>query len=144
MQAILITKLYEHLRSSYPDLLFDLQAEGKVTSFLQQHLDLIAGLIKELEAQGTPAYIMEEACMPAIDRNLGPSKFLYVSNILEEDFPEVHSWLHSSGILAYEATNMIKACNPLFDTLGFTEDSDNDRQLRYAVIGEIHEYLADE
>ena len=70
-----------------------------------------------------------------------PSRYQYILDILEEEFLQAYSRFREMGVLTYEIINMIAACNPVFEKLGFTDEKEDDRQLRYAITGTIGEYL---
>ncbi len=67
------------------------------------------------------------------------TKYDYLKNILEGEFPDVYWRLQELGLLEPELQNMAVLCEPVFNEMGFDED---DRFLQYAVIGEIAEYMA--
>lgn len=60
----------------------------------------------------------------------------YVKLVLEEEFISTYLRFMNLGILHYELTNILELCEPL--TQGLEED---DRFLRYEVIGTIADYL---
>lgn len=60
----------------------------------------------------------------------------YVKLVLEEEFFTVYLRFLNLGILHYELTNILELCEPLTQGL-----EDDDRFLRYEVIGTIADYL---
>jgi len=65
-----------------------------------------------------------------------PTAYDYVRLILEEEFLAAYLRFINHGILHYELTNIQEICSPLLE--GLDED---DRFLRYEVIGTIADYL---
>ena len=63
----------------------------------------------------------------------------YLRLVLEEEFLAIYLRFLNNGILHYELTNLLELCAPLLR--GLDED---DRFLRYEVIGTIAEYLQEE
>jgi hypothetical protein len=63
----------------------------------------------------------------------------YVRLVLEEEFLAAYLRFINHGILHYELTNILEICAPLLT--GLDED---DRFLRYEVIGTIANYLQEE
>jgi len=63
----------------------------------------------------------------------------YLKLVLEEEFFETYIRFLNHGILHYELTNILELCAPLLN--GLDED---DRFLRYEVIGTISDYLGEE
>jgi hypothetical protein len=63
----------------------------------------------------------------------------YLKAVLEEEFHETFLRFSNNGILYYELTNILEVCAPLME--GLDED---DRFLKYEVIGTIADYLLEE
>ncbi|GAA4429836.1 hypothetical protein GCM10023188_15750 [Pontibacter saemangeumensis] len=144
MQDILRTKLHDYILHNNPDLLLTLQQEGKVNSYLREKITTVDAFLDQLQAEGKPAYIIEEACMGALTRELRPSRFNCLCSLLEEEFEADYRRLQESGILTYEVLNLMAACAHGFDAIGFTKDRETDQQLRYVLAGMIQEYLENE
>lgn len=141
MQDILTNKFYKYLEQNNPDILIALEEESAVTKYLLDKISTIDSLVAQLQSEGNAAYIVEETCIEILTGDLRPSKFNYICAILQEDFETTYHQLQQSGTLRFEAINMISECKPVFDTIGFTEENENNRQLRYAITGAISEYL---
>lgn len=141
MQSILMDKLRAYITEHNPDLLLKLQGNFSVTQHLEDKVASVMPLVAQLIGEGKPRYIIEELCLYELTADLRPSKFDYLKTVLEEDFPKDYERMSEAGILTYEVVNLIEACASAFETHGFTEDNENDRFLRYAVIAEIHDYL---
>ena len=71
---------------------------------------------------------------------MDPSKYDYISNIMEEEFESIYMQFLSAGTLEAEINNLVNHCESVFDELGFTEENEDSRLLRYAIIGSISEY----
>jgi len=135
MQELLTIKLRHYLTAHYPDRLLALEAEGKEEAYIREQVESLSGEMEALLAGDTPAYMVEIHCMDVLINSLGPSKYDYVCDILEEEFVEDHARLERCGILLFEAVNIIGAC-------GLQDDFDEeDKFLRYEVIGAIDGYL---
>ena len=63
----------------------------------------------------------------------------YLRLILEEEFLTIYLRFLNHGILHYEVTNIMELCRPLME--GLDED---DRFLKYEIIGTIADYLQEE
>ncbi|MEJ7682994.1 MAG: DUF1896 family protein [Segetibacter sp.] len=141
MQEVLIAKLHQYITDNNPDLLITLQQEGSVSGYLREKVAAIDLLVNGLLAAGTPAYIIEERCMDELTKELRPSKFNYLISILEEEFEADYYRLKESGLLTYEAINLLENCKPVFETFGFTVENESDRHLHYAITGAVKEYF---
>jgi hypothetical protein len=139
MQEILTKKLHDYIRENNPDLLIQLEEDSTVTEYLCNKVNSVSPVI--IEYTGQPDYMIEEACMNALTQDLCPSKFNYIRNILEEEFENSYQQFVASGTLQYEVINIIHHCKKVFDTIAFTEDSEDSRELRYIITGSIGEYL---
>ena len=144
MQEILIQKLHDYIRENNPDLLFELQPEHKVTDYLQGSVGSIQELLNHLLFQNRPASFIEELCMEELTRPLRPSRFNYLKNILQEEFPNDFERLQQNSLLTSELINLIAACDPVFDELNFSEEHEDDRNLHYAITGTVQEYFIKE
>ena len=140
MQQTLMNKLHEYIRENNPDLLFQLEEDGKVTEYLSDKISTVSALIKQTE-NGKPAYIIEDACMDVLTQDLRPSKFNYISKLLQEEFESTYNQLQESGTLKFEVINLIDQCQSVFDDLKFSSENEDNQFLRYAILGTISEYL---
>jgi len=136
MQELLIIKLHDYLAVHYPDLLLTLEEEGQKEVFIQEKVAGISGELDVMLAGDTPAYMVEVHCMDVLIVSLGPSKYDYIYNILEEEFEERVKLLEAQGILLYEIINIIQSCGTSLDA--FDED---DRMLRCEIIGTVADYF---
>jgi len=141
MQEILIQKLHHYVSENNPDLLIQLQGESRVTAYLQEKVAAIDEILKELLTEEKPSYIIEELCLNELTKDLKPSRFNYLKEILEEEFNEHYQRLRDAGIVTTELINLIQTCQPVFDELNFTEENEESRFIRYAITGAISEYL---
>ena len=142
MQDILINKLHQYIRQNNPDMLMALEEESHVTRYLSDKISTIDSLVAQLQSEENPPYLIEEICLDILTKDLRPSRFNYIYTILEEDFENTYHQFQLSGILKLEVINMITGCESVFETIGFTEENENSRQLRYAITGTISKYLA--
>lgn len=122
-------------------MLLVLPSGGGITAYLEQQVEALDNLPEILLAEGKPVHIIEETCMEVLTKNLGPSRFNYLSSLLKEEFEWIFYDWQESGILTYEVLNLLDVCAPLFKHFGFREETGDDRLLRYAVVGAVQEYL---
>lgn len=142
MQTALINKLHQYIKENNPDLLLSLQEKSGVTEYLNQKVGNTNLLVEQLQHLNTPPYIIEDMCMEDVTKDLRPSKYNYISNSLEEDFEFAFQQFQKAGTLLYEIVNIINQSEEAFKAFGFTEENENDRQLRYAVTGIIDKDLS--
>ncbi|HWW41376.1 DUF1896 family protein [Pedobacter sp.] len=141
MEKVITEKLWNYIVSNNPDLMLTLKEEGSVFQYLKNKVQSVQPLIEELEEQNKPAYIIEEICLEELTRELRPSKYHYIKTLVEEEFEDSFLAMVESGVLTYEIVNMMLACQDIFESFNFSEQSEDDRFLRYAVIGEVSAYL---
>jgi hypothetical protein len=140
MQEKLIQKLLLYLQENNPELLIQLEEESMVTEYLLNKVGMVDSLLKE-EDDDQPAYILETACMDILTQDLKPSRYQYICKVLEEEFQSFNEELQVDGIKKFEAINLLESCKVVFDDFGFNEESENNRLLRYLIIGSISEYF---
>jgi len=141
MKEILINKLHGYLVENHLDLLISLEEDHRLTPYLNNKVTSVQELWEDLQADNRPSYVIEALCMEELTRDLRPSRFNYVKELLEEEFEADYLRLKDSGILTYEVINLIGACEPIFEVFGFSEDNEDTRELKYAVMGMAAEYL---
>ncbi len=139
MKKVLENKLHQYLRENNPDVLIQLEEDNKVSTYLSDKINTVDTLLKEYEGQ--PEYIIEEVCMNELIKDLRPSKFNYISNILEEEFEKEYRLFQDSCALRFEVINLIHHCQDMFELFGFTEDTEDSNDLKNIVTGMIANYL---
>jgi len=139
MEEILKNKLHEYIRENNPDLLFQMEQDNRVTEYLSDKISTVKSFTDKTKWQ--PSYILEEICMDILTKELRPSKYNYISNVLEEEFENKYYQFHKSGVLRFEIINLINKCQPAFDSIGFTEENEDSRELRYEITGLVSEYI---
>lgn len=141
MKELLMNKLFEYIRDNNPDILFELEASQGVTVWLSDKVENISLVIEQVSKQGLPEYEAEEICMAELTKDLRPSKYNYLLNLLEEEFSANYKQFLESGLLQHEVINMVTHCQPVFDDLVFSEENEDNQFLRYAIINAVSEYL---
>ncbi|WP_426582633.1 hypothetical protein [Mucilaginibacter sp. R-33] len=141
MKTQLIRQLHDYLLHNHTDLLIALQEEYRLEHYLKQKVDSITDLLAQLQEEQRPAYVTEALCLEELTRDLRPSRFNYMRELLEAEFEPDYRRMLQSGILTYELINLIGACEPIFEVFAFGEETEDSRQLRHAVMGMISEYL---
>jgi len=136
MQELLTIKLHDYLAVHHPDLLLALAEEQKAEVYIKEKVEALSDEVNTMLAGDTPAYMVEIHCMDILIQSLGPSKYDYIYNLLEEEFVERFRVLEQQGILLYEIINIIQSCGSLLDAF----DEDN-TLLHYEVIGTIADYF---
>lgn len=141
MKETLISKLLEYVRDNNPDLLFTLEAEDKLRLWLYSKVDSVEPLWKQMQADKQPAYIIEESCLGELTKELRPSRYNYILNLLEQEFEKDYQWLQQSDLLQHEVVNMISHCDAVFNDLKFSEANEDNRFIYYAIAGAVSKYL---
>jgi hypothetical protein len=141
MQENLIQLYHDYIRDNHPDLLLILQEENRLRDYLHENVASLDELITQLVSEEKPIALIEQLCMEELTKPLRPSRYNYLKEILEEDFPTVYERFRQHGILTTELINLVTACDEVFDELNFSEENEDDRYLRYAIVGAVHEYL---
>ncbi len=100
MREALIKKLSEYIRENNPDLLIRLREDGKEKEYLSDKLNTINALIDQEEKE-LPGYILEQKCMDILTEDLRPSRFNYISLLLEEEFGTKYQQFQEAGILKF-------------------------------------------
>ena len=141
MQSMLKEKLWAYIVHNNPELMVSLQEDFSVTKYLEEKVDGIMPMAERLLSENRPLYSIEEICLDTMTEELKPSRYLYIRSVIEEEFNLDYERLKENGILTYEVINLIEACKGIFNDFGFSRENEEDRHLKYAIIGEVHQYL---
>ncbi|MBL4674955.1 MAG: hypothetical protein JKY70_01920 [Mucilaginibacter sp.] len=141
MKTLLIGKLHSYMVQHHTDLLIALQEDHRLSHYLGSKVESISGLIDDLQMENRPNYVIEALCLEELTRDLRPSRFSWMRELLEAEFPETHQQMDRSGSLTYELINLTGACEPIFEVFAFGEEHEDLPALRNAVTGMIAEYL---
>jgi len=133
--------LHQYLVQNHLDLLISLQQENRLNTYLKEKIATVRDMLGELADEHRPTYVVEALCMEELTRDLRPSRFEYIRKVLREEFEEDYVRMSQSGILTYEVINLVGACEPIFEVFQFSEDNEDDKELAYAVVGMIAEYV---
>lgn len=135
----LVHKLFDYICDNNPDLLMQLEEGRALTSYLKGKVESISQLLDQYK--NDPPYLLEERCMTMLTKDLRPSKYNYICRVLEEEFGTTYRQLKESGILKYEAINLVGYCNEVFESVHFSEQNEESRLLYYGIAGAISEYF---
>mgnify|MGYP001637819752 CR=1 FL=1 len=141
MHKILKEKLWAYIVHNNPDLMFNLQEDYSVTRYLDEKVNGIMPMAERLLGEHKPLYVIEELCIKEMTEELRPSRFLYLREVLEQEFPYDWQRLREDGLLTYEIINMMESCREIYESFNFSVQNEDDQLLRAAIIGQVHEYL---
>lgn len=141
MKEQLIKQLYSYLLENHTDLLIALQEDHRLEHYLGSKAASVMDLALQLREERRPAYVIEALCLEELTRDLRPSRYGYMRELLETEFEPAYRRFHDSGILTYELINLCGACEPIFEVFGFGEEYEESKGLKHAVMGMIAEYL---
>ncbi|WP_025144942.1 hypothetical protein [Pedobacter jeongneungensis] len=141
MLNILKEKLKAFILINNPDLLIRLEGDLTTGTYLEDKVSQVMPLVLRLMGEEKPAYIIEELALNEMTVALKPSRYNYLLEILETEFQQDFENFREIGVLRYEVLNLIKSCSETFEDFDFSEANEDNRFLRYAVIGKVHEYL---
>lgn len=142
MQSMLTEKLWAYIVHNNPDLMFSLQEDYSVSRYLEEKVSTVMPMVAQLTDEGKPPYIIEELCLNTMTEELKPSRYQYIRSVIEEEFNGDYERMKENGTLTYEVVNLIETCKGIFSDFDFNSDNEASRHLRYAIIGQVHDYLA--
>lgn len=135
-------KLWAYITHNNPDLMFTLQEGYSVKTYLEDKIHKVMPMVLDLISEGKPGHAIEELALQEMTKELRPSRFNYIKDVVTRDFPTEYNKFREAGVLTYECINMIETCNDIFETFGFCETKQEDNRLRHAVIARVHDYLS--
>ncbi|NLR78031.1 DUF1896 family protein [Chitinophaga eiseniae] len=143
MKRELFDNLWSYLVLNNPNELVTVESKRNIREVIWEKINSIDDLIKQMERDGVPQITMMEVCMTELVRDFIPSRYQYISEILESEFEDMYWVLVETGSLTYEICNLIKECGDVFNTFSFSVETEDDPFLKYAIIGTIASYLGD-
>lgn len=121
--------LVGYIRENNPNILFQLEEENRLHEWVSEKVSSVSHISDET------------VCLQTMTADLRPSKFNYIKDILEDEFPKDFQRLHDTGVLTFEIINMIDSCKDVFVQIPLTDKNEDDSMLRYAVTGVLSDYL---
>ncbi|MCJ8208107.1 hypothetical protein MUY27_00210 [Mucilaginibacter sp. RS28] len=144
MNDRILERLNSYIIEDHPDLVIRLNHTGQLQHWLIGRVDAAQGMIAELKEAGKPSMLIEEQVLDAITKDLRPSRFHYIAQLLEEDFAFDYYRMREAGTLTTVITRMIDCCKSKFDLYGFCEANETDKQLRRMVTLQLSAILKDQ
>ncbi|MEJ5144661.1 DUF1896 family protein [Sphingobacterium sp. MYb388] len=144
MHQQLKEKLWAYIVHNNPDEMFRLQDEYNVVRYLEEKVSAVMPTALRLLEEGRDGHAIHELCLNEMTADLKPSRFHYITTILNTEFEQDYTRLRESGLLTYEAVNLIAHCKATFDALHFSEATVDDSKTYYAITGQIQEYLQEQ
>lgn len=141
MEQELKELLWKYISENNPELMYELQERYGTTSYLEGKVAPVMEQAHTLLDGGTPWVTVKETLLRQLTEDLRPSRFNYIKEVLEAEFPIEYEALRQTAVLTFEVINMMEGCAPLFEAFDFSEGTEDNRKLRHAIIGEIHDYL---
>jgi len=141
IEQILLDKLRSYIIQNNPELMLRLQKELVFTSYLEEKVSALSGQLSAWVSEDKPQHVIEELGINALTADLKPSRFNYLKEIFEEEFPNEYARFREVGVLTYELSNMCDYCKAIFDRFSFSEENEDDRLLHYEVTGALSDYL---
>jgi hypothetical protein len=141
MEHVLKEKLWAYIVHNNPDLMISLQESHSVSQYLDEKVSAVLPMVEQFLGEGKPQYIIEELCLNTMTAELKPSRYQYIRSVVEEEFPQEYERMKENGTLTYEVVNLIEVCKDIFSDFDFNSENESNRHLRYAIIGQVHNYL---
>ena len=99
MKTLLTGKLHNYMVQHHTDLLIALQEEHRLEHYLKQKVESVSDQLAQLQQDKRPAYVIEALCLEELTRDLRPSRFNYMRELLESEFETHFRRMNQSGIL---------------------------------------------
>jgi hypothetical protein len=129
--------LLGYIKENNPDLLMQLDEDDALHAWVIEKIHEVELVLGDAKARRVP----DNEFMDLMTVDLKPSKFHYMRDLLEDQFPEEFDQLLASGELRFEVIQMIGLCNHLFEAMPLREDIDENAQLDHAVKTVMTNYL---
>ena len=141
MQERLLERLNDYIRFDHPELVITLAKDHRLSTWLEQKVQTVAEFITELSGEGKSLQIIEERCLERLTADLRPSRFAYISGMLEEDFEWDYYQMRELGIAMFEVIGLMDKCKDIFNAFGFCEANKANPSLRRAISAVLKQHL---
>ena len=141
METALKERLWDYIIIHNPELMYHLQEQYLVGSYLQRKVNEVLPQAQEMRANGVDVCTILEACIEELTQELKPSKFQFVRRVIQEEFPAEYQLLSSTYMLDYEVLNIVDASWDIFQQFGPYCERENSKIQRYAVMHQISTHL---
>jgi len=144
MENQLKEMLWKYVLENNPELMFSLQDNYAVGHYLDNKVASIKKEIEDWTEKGYPKGVIEILSLELLTKDLKPSRFHYIKQLLQKDFYTHYLVFQEKGTLTYEVIALIELCAEAFDAIKFSNTSQNSPRL-YKVIKLITDkYLSKE
>lgn len=141
MHSKLMEKLRAYILINNPELADWLHADYSMSQYLEDKVMAVMPLLQQLRAEGNPDHSIEELCLNAMTQDLRPSRFQYIREVMENEFPQEYRQLALKGVLTFEIIQILDLCTSVFEIYGFSQETKDSRFLRYAIIVVLHQHF---
>jgi len=144
MYSQLKEKLWAYIVQNNPDLMFRLQDDYRVTQYLEEKVSGVMPTALSLLEQNKPGHAIHKLCLNELTAELKPSRYNYMITLLATEFKAQYAMLAASGLLCYEAVNLVEYCAAIFDKEGFCEQNVQDKNIYKTITEKVASYLEQE
>lgn len=141
MEKELLEAFRAYVAEHNPELLLNSTDEYPVSRHIRERVGEVVPLMKYLQDQGKQKGEILDLCMNELTKNLRPSRTDYIREVIRVEFPQEHFTLSQDGTLTYHAVQLLRHCDPVFESHNFNEHNRESDLLRHGIIAEIHTYL---
>lgn len=141
MKASLKSKLLNYIVEHNPELLLQLQENFTVSQYINDRVLQVMDNVQQWLSVGISLNQAEDMALRSMTVDLRPSRYLYLKNVLEEEFKCEAEAFIEAGVLTYELVNLIGHCTETFAAFQFCEENQGSRKLRHAIIADIAAYI---
>ncbi|TDQ73813.1 hypothetical protein [Sphingobacterium yanglingense] len=124
-----------------PDLMFRLQDEYSVVTYLEEKVSKVMPTALKLLETDKPSHAIIELCLNEMTADLKPSRYQYILGLLQSYFSNRHKELAELGTLTYVAVRLVDHCQEVLDKFPFCEKSKESDELSVQMQCMIGDFL---
>ncbi len=137
MKSQLKELLWKYITEHNPELMFSLQENYAVHPYLNEKINSILPQLKSWKKIGYPDPAICILGLEVLTLDLKPSRFHFISKLLEHEFPEQFCAYKDQGVLAYQTLAIVDLCQEAFDSIQFCESHYYSERFKDAICGII-------
>jgi hypothetical protein len=128
-------KLHDFLIDSHPDLVVGMGDD--IEEYIIQRSKAADDILEESLKNGIHMDVAQEAAFNELFNGLKFSKYDYILNVFEENYPEKYQTLIDTGQLKMQIIHYIELCYEIFNKYNINDNFPGDNNLDYEILGTI-------
>jgi hypothetical protein len=131
----LIKLFMAFISENNPDVIVSIGSTGSMKRFVRDKAEVAMDLAKNLKERGLPESEILDACFESMVKEMKPSRFNFLKDLIQNHFPEKLKRYSETGVMTYEIIQVIESHGHLFEKYRFGETETKNDLLETEFVG---------